>query len=467
MMFRLLSLAALLALGACTSPAQLTTPHQESPAMTDTANTEAALETFTLNNGLKVVVMPDHRAPVVLHSVWYRAGSIDEPTGKTGIAHMLEHMMFKGTDKIKPGEMSEIVARNGGQDNAFTSRDYTAYYQKVAKDKLPLMMEMEADRIANLNLADKDFQPERDVVLEERRLRTDSKPINRFFEQLVKKHYQQHPYGNPIIGWCEDIEAYTLQDTLDWFGLHYAPNNATMILAGDITAEEAKPLVNKYYGDLKVKPTPPRKNHIEPARDTAVELKTIDAEIQVPVFYRLYRAPSVFQGIAGSAVPTVDIMALVMLAEIFGNSDTGILYEKLVKEQHLADAASADYDAVSQGETSIDIFVQPKPDVKLSQIAKAVEATIQDFIQTGVNPDDFARAKTSLLADDVYGRDDIFHSVYRLGLWLMADGDVATYDDWKQELADLTPQDIIRVAKQYFNTQTSTTGLLVGHEKQF
>lgn len=425
------------------------------------------LETFSLSNGMNVVVMPDHRSPVVLHSVWYKAGSVDEPTGKTGIAHMLEHMMFKGTQKIKPGEMSEIVARNGGQDNAFTSRDYTAYYQKVAKDKLPLMMELEADRIANLTLANKDFQPERDVVLEERRQRTDVKPINRFFEKLVHTHYPNHPYGNPIIGWREDIENYTLQDALDWYGKHYAPNNATMILAGDITAAEAKPLVEKYYGSLDVKPTPERQEYREPLRDEPVVLKHIDAEVKVPVFYRLYRAPSAFQNVGGGTERTDDAMALVMLAEIFGNSETGILYEALVKDQQIADAANADYDAVSLGEGSIDIFVQPKPDVTLRAIDAAVAAEIKKFIAAGVNADDFARAKTSLLADDVYAQDDIFHSVYRLGLWLMAGGDVKTYDDWKQELADLTPADVMAVAKRYLDINRSTTGLLAGNEAQF
>ncbi len=425
------------------------------------------LETFSLSNGMNVVVMPDHRSPVVLHSVWYKAGSVDEPTGKTGIAHMLEHMMFKGTKKIKPGEISEIVARNGGQDNAFTSRDYTAYYQKVAKDKLPLMMELESDRIANLTLADKDFQPERDVVLEERRQRTDVKPINRFFEKLVHTHYPNHPYGNPIIGWREDIENYKLQDTLDWYGQHYAPNNATMILAGDITAKEAKPLVEKYYGSLEVKPTPERGNYTEALRGEPVVLKHIDKEVQVPVFYRLYRAPSAFQNIGGGVEHTEDAMALVMLAEIFGNSETGILYEALVKDQQIADAANADYDAVSLGEGSIDIFIQPKPDVKLSTIDTAVAKQIETFIANGVDADDFARAKTSLLADDVYAQDDIFHSVYRLGLWLMAGGDVKTYDDWKQELTDLTPADVITVAKRYFDVNRSTTGLLAGNEAQF
>ena len=195
-------------------------------------------ESFTLENGLQVIVIPDHRAPVVVHSVWYRAGSSDEVNfnpKKTGIAHMLEHLMFKGTDKIKPGEMSKIVAKNGGRDNAFTSNDYTAYYQEIAVDRLPLMMEMEADRMVNLKLTDKEFQPERDVVMEERRMRTDSKPTSRFFEKLIDKHYGNHPYHNPIIGWEDHIASYTVDDAIAWYDANYAPDNAVMVLVGHIT----------------------------------------------------------------------------------------------------------------------------------------------------------------------------------------------------------------------------------------
>ncbi len=423
-------------------------------------------EQFELKNGMNVIVIPDHRSAVVLNSVWYRAGSMDEKQGKTGIAHMLEHLMFKGTKKVPDGEFSKIVQRNGGEMNAFTSRDYTAYYEKVSKDKLDLMMSLEADRMMNLTLNDADFQPERSVVLEERLWRTDSKPTDRFFEKLIRKHYQKHTYGHPIIGWRDDIEGYTLEDAVQWYNTHYAPNNATMILVGDITAEEAKPLAEKHFGNLAKKPTPDRLNEIEPLRNEPVEFIHEDKELKVPIFYRIFRAPSAFQGIAGGTQGVDDALALTLMSEIIGASDTGRLYEELVKKQQIADAASADYDAVAAGESSIDIYVQPKPGITLKQVEKVVEDVIATFIEKGVTDDEFARAKTSLLSSDIYSRDDSFYTMYRLGLWLMAGGSADTFEDWKKTLKTLTPKDMQRVAKTYFNKQTSTTGLLISDQNQ-
>lgn len=424
-------------------------------------------EQFSLKNGMNVVVIPDHRAPVVMHSVWYQAGSMDEQEGRSGIAHMLEHMMFKGTKAHPDGEFDQIVSRHGGQDNAFTSRDYTAYYQKVAKEKLPLMMELEADRMANLDINDTVFQPERDVVMEERRWRTDSKPTDRFFEKLVRQHYQEHTYGRPVIGWQRDIEAYTVEKAIDWYQTYYAPNNATMILAGDVTMAEVKPMVEKYYGDVEVKQTPARAAQVEPLRDGPVRVEEVDKDVQVPVFYQIYRAPSAFQGVAGAPTSLPEVVALMVLAEVFGGSETGWLYKALVEEQQIADAASADYDAVAAGESSVDVFVQPKPGITLAVVEAAVQAQITKLQEQGVSQAEFDRVKTGLIADDVYARDDLFYGVYRMGVYLMAGGTPEKFDDWKAVLNALTPADIQAVAQKYLAQEHSTTGLLVGSAAQF
>lgn len=423
-------------------------------------------EQTTLENGMKIIVVPDHRSPVVINSVWYRAGSIDEQPGKRGIAHMLEHMMFKGTPKYPAGQLDKLVSRNGGQLNAFTSRDYTAYYEKVSKDKLPLMMELEADRMVNLNITDEDFQPERNVVLEERRWRSDSKPTDRFFEKYIKKHYAVHPYGNPIIGWREDIEGYTLQDNLNWYNTHYAPNNATLLLVGDVTLAEVMPLVEKYFAPLKVKNTPPRANYVEPLRDAEVRFTEVDSELKVPVFYKSYRAPSAFQGIAGENDMVKDALEIYLMTQILGDSTTGRLYEDLVKKQQLADEASASYSAYGAGESTIDIYVQPKPGVTLAQVEEAVEDVIASFVASRITEDELARAKTGMLAHSVYGRDDLFFTMYQLGLWLMAGGEADTFDDWQEELPQINTADIQRVAQTYLQPNLATTGLLVGSEEQ-
>lgn len=422
---------------------------------------------FQLTNGMNVIVLPDHRTPVVVHSVWYGTGSMDEPEGKTGIAHMFEHLMFKGTEKVPPQEFSKIVAKHGGQDNAFTSRDYTAYFQKIGVKNLAPMMEIEADRMSHLKLTDTVFQPERDVVMEERRMRTDSQPTQRFFEKLIRAHYPTHPYGHPVIGWAADIQGYTVAMAKEWYKTHYGPNNATMILVGDITPEQAKPLVEKYYGPAKKVPLPPRENPIEPLRADETRLKEIDSDVKVPVFYQIYRAPSIFAGVAGAKPNLKESLALMLLAEIFGGGPTSHLYENLVKEQQIADAASADYDAVTRAESTLDIFVQPKPGITLDKIEAAVQKEIAAFIKTPVDQTELDRARIGMLADDVYGRDDPFNNVYELGNWVMAGGKAEEFDDWRDAIKTITPSDITAAAQKYFITPGRTTGWLAATEADF
>lgn len=419
------------------------------------------VESFRLENGLQVLLVEDHRAPVVINSVWYYAGSVDEKPGKTGIAHMLEHMMFKGTPNVPAGEFSKIIARHGGQDNAFTSRDLTAYYQKIARDNLPVAVEMEADRMANLAINNTVFQPERDVVLEERRMRVENNPKQRFFEMLMKKALPTHPYGNPVIGWRQDIENYTVDDAVNWYNTHYTPNNAVLIMAGDIKKDEVEGLIRQHYGAVPVRFQPkPRENHVEPLPAAPVVVEQTDPAIQVPMYYKLFRTPSLFGGVAGHTTNNKTALSLLLLAEIVGGGDTGRLYKTLVENQQIADVALASYDPVSREETVLDIYIEPKPGVAMAAIDTAVADIIADIQHNGVTKTELNRVRTALLASRVYAQDSVFYTVYLLGQWVMAGGDVAKFDDWQQEIADITPEDIRQVAIDYLHPVASVTGIL-------
>lgn len=425
------------------------------------------IQKFTLDNGLQVLVVPDTRAPVVTHSVWYKVGAMDEKPGKTGLAHMTEHLMFKGTPRHPAGEMDKIVQRRGGQQNAFTSYDFTAYYQKVPVTELETMMDLESDRMANLKLSDTVFQPERKVVAEERKLTTDSNPSDRFFEQVMRRHYAHHTYGHPVIGWREDIQGYTFNDAQNWYHTHYAPNNATMILVGNVTADSVRPLIEKYYGPVKaVSTVPPRVLEVEPVRDAQLTYIKLDPQVQVVGWHTMYRAPSQFQGVAGAKIVPSESTGLWVLSEILGGGSTARLYQELVVKQQLADSAHAQYDSVRAGESTFDISVQPKETVTADKIGPAVQGVLDGLLAKGVTEEELVRAKVSLKADEIYARDDPFTSMYRLGMWVNAGGDVAHFDDWQAELDKLTVADINALAKKYLRPQASTLAVLAGKQAQ-
>ena len=422
---------------------------------------------YELENGLEVIVVPDHRAPVVVNFVWYRTGAADEVAGKTGIAHVLEHLMFKGTKDIPPGEFSKIIARNGGKDNAFTSLDYTAYYQKIAKDRLEVAMRMEADRMGNLELAEKDFQTERDVVLEERRWRVESKPVSRFYEALQSTFFTSHPYGRPVIGWKKDLEGLTRQDALDWYNQGYAPNNATLILVGDITLEEAKPLVAKTYGKVAKRDVLRPAWLQEPVFKSPKVYRKIDKEVKVPNYIKMYRAPSRFLGVAGSKEGTEDALALSLASDILGGGKTSRLYKTLVQEMKIANAVFMGYTAVMRNESSVDISAQPKPDIKLSQLETAIQKVVDNFIKNGVDDKELQRAKSKMLSLDVYARDDPFVSAYHLGKWIVSGGRAQDFDNWIEEVKLITVDDVQRAAAKYLTGHNTIVGLLAADEADF
>ncbi|MEE8394286.1 MAG: pitrilysin family protein, partial [Rhodospirillales bacterium] len=347
-------------------------------------------QTFELANGMQVVVVPNHRVPVVTHMVWYKAGSADDPPGKSGIAHLLEHLMFKGTNKLKPGEFSEILARNGGQENAFTSRDYTAYYQSVAVDRLELVMEMEADRMTNLVLGGEDVETEKRVILEERRQRTDNNPGSILAEHLSAALFLNHPYRRPIIGWQHEIEGLTLADALSFYRRWYAPNNAILTVAGDITAEELRPLAEKYYGRIPSVPAVARSRPTEPPHRAARQVVLSDERVRQPTWSRTFLAPSYTHGAAEHAYP------LEVLSEILGGGATTRLYRTLVVERKLAISAGASYSPDSLGPTGFAFYASPQTGVSVDRIEREMELEIARLLKDGVSREELDRAKRGL-----------------------------------------------------------------------
>jgi len=414
------------------------------------------ISTFTLDNGMQGVVVQDHRAPVVTHMVWYRVGAADEQRGKSGLAHLLEHLMFKGTKKFGPGEFSRIVAANGGSENAFTSSDYTGYWQRVASDRLELMMEMESDRMRNLILSDTDVVTERSVILEERNTRTDSNPGALFREQRMAALYLNHPYGIPIIGWRHEVKKLTREDALAFYHKYYAPNNAILVVAGDVDPVRVKQLANRYYG--KLAPTPGLGHRVrphEPPQLAARRLEFADPRVSQPYVIRTYLAPERNPGDQREAA------ALSLLAEVLGGSGlTSVLGQKLEVKQDLALSVSAFYDGVSLDETSFALVIVPKEGVSLRAAEDALDKALSEFMRAGVDGDQLARIKAQVQASQVFALDAGQARARRLGQGLTSGLRVEDIQAWPDLLQSIQPQESMDAAKMVFNRQQSVTGWL-------
>lgn len=416
-----------------------------------------SVTTFRLDNGMDLVVIEDHRAPVVVNMVWYRVGAADEPKGKSGIAHFLEHLMFKGTDDIPPGEFSKIVAANGGSDNAFTSLDYTGYFQRVAADRLDLVMGMEADRMRNLRLAEADVLTERDVVLEERNQRTESNPGALLVEQISAAQYLNHPYSIPIVGWKREIETLTRQDALDFYERFYAPNNAIAVVAGDVDPQAVLALAQKHYGPLAPFPgIGARVRPQEPPQLAERRLVYRDERVATPYLIRTYLAPERNPGDQATAA------ALVYLAEILGGSGlTSVMGVKLQIEEQTAIATSAWYDALSYDPSTFGLFLRPAKGVSMQDAEDAMDRVIAEFIETGVDPDQMARIKAQVRASEIYALDSLQGRARRYGEALTAGLTVADVEDWPGVLGEVTADDVIAAAKMIFDRNNAVTGWLM------
>jgi zinc protease len=412
---------------------------------------------FTLENGLEAVVIEDNRAPVVTHMMWYRIGSADEPRGKSGIAHFLEHLMFKGTANMAPGEFSAVVEAQGGDDNAFTFYDYTAYFQRIAADRLDLMMKMEADRMRGLILSEEDVITERAVIVEERAQRTDSDPGALFGEQMRAAQYLNHPYGTPVIGWKHEAEALTRQDALDFYRTYYAPNNAILIVAGDITPDEVRALAETHYGPIT--PTPglaPRARVTEPPQLAERRLSMADARVAQPYVVRSYLAPERNSGDQSAAA------ALSVLAELLGGSSTTSVMARALQFGTEAKAVytSAFYDDVSLDYSSFGLVAVPVPGVSLAEMESAMDAVITQFMADGVEPEAFERIKRQLRASEIYARDNVGSLAREYGTALTSGLTVADVQAWPAALQEVTPQDVMQAARDVFQQNNAVTGWL-------
>ncbi|MFB9148324.1 M16 family metallopeptidase [Roseovarius ramblicola] len=414
---------------------------------------------FTLDNGMEVVVIEDHRAPAVTQMVWYRAGSADEWPGVSGVAHFLEHLMFKGTETLEPGEFSATVARNGGNDNAFTSYDYTAYFQRIAADRLDLVMEMEADRMVNLQLGAQNIATERNVILEERNQRVDNNPSALFREQMGAAQYLNHPYGVPIIGWRHEMEALDRSAALDFYRQYYAPNNAVLIVAGDADPDEARALAEKHYGPIPANPDlPARARPQEPPQLAERRLSLRDARVSQPYVARSYLAPERDSGAQDEAA------ALTLLAALLGNGQTSVLNEKLQFEQQIAVQVEAWYSGMSLDDTSLDFIVVPAAGVTLDEAEAALDEVLAAFLQTGPDPEHLERIKTRLRAQEIYERDDVSALARRYGQALTQGLTVADVEAWPDILQQTTAEDVMEAAHAVLDRKTSVTGRLMAPE---
>lgn len=411
-------------------------------------------KTFYLDNGLQVVLIEDHRAPVVTQMIWYKAGSADEPRGKSGIAHFLEHLMFKGTADVPAGEFSAIVSRNGGRENAFTSYDYTGYFQTVASDRLETVMRLEADRMTNLTLTKEQVDSERLVILEERRSRVDNTPTGQFFEQMNATQYLAYPYRIPVIGWEAEMAKLSLDDALDWYRRHYAPNNAILVVAGDVSLDELKPLAEKYYGAIPRRDVPERVRLDEPPQLAERRLEMAHPQVTQDTWRRSYLAPSYLWGETQHALP------LQLLAQIIGGGATSRLYRDMVIGSEMAVQASAFYSANDIGPSQFFLFAIPRGDTTLADIEKRMDEVIAEIVQQGITEDELMRTKRLLLSQAVYARDNVQGAARIFGEALTNGRSIEDVESWPDRVRAVTVDEVNAAARYVFDKRRSVTGIL-------
>jgi len=423
--------------------------------MAETQRWDDQVSTFDLDNGMEVVVIEDHRAPVVVHMMWYRAGSADEQPGVSGVAHFLEHLLFKATDNMESGEFSKTVSANGGSDNAFTSYDYTAYFQRVASDRLELMMQMEADRMVNLRLTEADILTEREVIIEERNQRTENDPGALFSEQANAALYMNHRYGVPIIGWRHEMETLGLADALAYYEQFYAPNNAILIVAGDVTPDEVKTLAERHYGPLEANPDlMPRERSQEPLHNAERRLVFEDPRVAQPYVRRSYLAPERDSGDQKTAA------ALMLGANLLGDGQTSFMTQKLQFEEKSAVFASAFYRATSLDDTSFTTVVVPVPGVSLAEAEANMDRVIAEFMEAPIDLDHLNRIKRAMKASEIYAKDNVQGLANRYGRALTNGLTVQDILAWPDIVESVTEEDIKSALRDVFNKKSSVTGWL-------
>ena len=415
----------------------------------------AEVQEFKLDNGLKVVVQEDHRAPVVVSQVWYRAGALDEVNGKTGVAHVLEHMMFKGTKSVPAGKFSRLIAAAGGKENAFTAQDQTTYYQQLEKSNLPLSMKLEADRMANLNLTDEEFAKEIKVVMEERRWRTEDKPQSKVNEQFNSTIYHVHPYGRPVVGWMNDLENMTADDAREWYKTWYAPNNATLVVVGDVNAQEVLKLAKQYFGPLKSHALPARKPQVEPEQRGERRV-VVKAQAKLPYVLMGFHVPSL-----QDADKDVEPYALEILAGVLNGNASARLNQNLVRQSQIAVDVDAGYDMVQRGRQSIFVLDgTPSEGKTVAELEAAILNEVEKIKTGGVTEEELQRVKAQVIAADVYQRDSMFYQAMQIGNLETAGFSWRILKDYPAKLQAVTAEQVQTVAKKYFNRDNLTVANL-------
>lgn len=415
----------------------------------------AQTEEFTLKNGMKIIVNEDHRAPTVAHMIWYRVGSVDERNGTTGAAHALEHMMFKGTKKLKIGEFSKRVAQLGGRENAFTSKDYTAYFQQIEKSKLEAVMALEADRMVNLQFDKNEFAKEIRVVMEERRLRTDDQPGAMVYEALTATAYAAHPYRNPIIGWMDDLQNMTVADVKAWHDAWYVPNNATMVVSGDVDAKQVFALAEKYFGNYAgrtlVRPRP----QTEPPQ-TGIKRVTVKAPAENPYVVLAFKVPALHD-----VKKNEDAYALDVLAAVLDGYDNARLAAKLVRTDRVANEVGASYSGIARGPVMFLLDGSPAAGNTTEQLETQLRAEVTRIATGGVSEAELKRVKTQLIAGQTYKRDSVFGQAMEIGVMEMSGLSYKDIDLIIERLRAVTPQQVQAVAQKYFGDDALTVATLV------
>ena len=424
----------------------------------------AEIQEFKLANGMKVIVQEDHRAPVVVSQVWYRAGALDEVNGKTGVAHVLEHMMFKGTRKVKSGQFSRKIAAAGGKENAFTGQDYTCYFQQLEKSHLPLSMKLEADRMANLVITDEEFAKEIRVVMEERRWRTEDKPQSRVNEQFQSTAFKAHPYARPVVGWMNDLENMTAADAREWYRTWYAPNNATLVVVGDVKTAEVLKLAKQYFGPLKPRILPMRKPQTEPPQMGERRL-VVKAPGKLPYLAMGFHTPTLVGPELSSGAITPEQAwepyALDVLAGVLSGNDSARLNQKLVRETSVALDVGAGYDSTSRGRQALfELVATPAEGKTVADVEAALIAEIERIKTGGVTQQELDRVKAAVIAADVYQRDSMFYQAMQIGQLETMNYSWRLLKDYPEKLKAVTSEQIQAVAKKYLIKDNMTVATL-------
>jgi zinc protease len=407
------------------------------------AATSTAVWQGDLPNGLHVIVKSDHRAPVVVCMVWYKVGSMDEPSGQTGVAHVLEHMLFKGTKAVPAGEFSRIIAEAGGRDNAFTSRDYTGYFQTLHKSQLPLAMRLEADRMVNALMSPEEFAKEIRVVMEERRWRTDDRPRALVFEQLNATAFKAHPYRNPVVGWMNDLENMRVQDARAFYERWYAPNNATLVIVGDVTPEEVMKLARQHFGPLAKKTLPDRRITEEPPQLGPQQL-TVRAPAELPYVLLAFRVP-----VLREPETEWEPYALEMLASVLDGNEAARLNRTLVRTERIASSAGASYDGIGRGPGLFVLSGTPTAGKTAQELERALRGEVAKLVADGVTEDELQRVKSQAVASHVYERDSMFYQARQIGSLVMAGLSPKVIDLYVEKLKTVTADQVIAVAQKY------------------